>query len=152
MLLERRTFLALLVAGAFLVRLAAVLALRDLEVGPLGPYSQDDVQYNALALEVAQGNGYVNDRGRPTSFRAPGFPLFLAGLYALAGPNYPLAYLSFCLLGALSCLLTYLLARELLPEGPARLAAVLAAVYLPHIYFATVFWSENLFVPCLALG
>jgi 4-amino-4-deoxy-L-arabinose transferase-like glycosyltransferase len=58
----------------------------------------------------------------------------------------------FCLLGAASCLLTYLLARELLPRATARVAGLLAAVYLPHVYFATRFDSENLFVPCLGLG
>src|SRR5262249_35973840 len=120
--------------------------------GPTGEPSADDVQFNTLALNVAQGCGYVKESGQPTSFRAPGWPLFLAGIYALVGPNYPLAYLTCCLLGALSCVLTYLLAREMLSEGASRWAAVLAAVYLPHVWFSTIFLSEILFVPCLTLG
>jgi 4-amino-4-deoxy-L-arabinose transferase-like glycosyltransferase len=101
---------------------------------------------------MAQGQGYGYEPGQPTSFRAPGFPFFLAGIYRIAGLNYLVAYLSFCLLGAISCLATYLLARELLPESGARLAAILAAIYPPHIFFATGFCSENVFVPCLGLG
>jgi 4-amino-4-deoxy-L-arabinose transferase-like glycosyltransferase len=156
MRLRRETFLVLLFAGAFLLRLATVLALRDLGQGPVGPSSADDVQFNTLALHVAAGQGYTDAAGRATSFRAPGWPLFLAGLYSLAGPQPWVVYLANCVLGALSCLLAYLLARDLLgggatAEGPARAAGVLTALYVPHIWFATVFVSENLYVPCQAL-
>jgi 4-amino-4-deoxy-L-arabinose transferase-like glycosyltransferase len=149
---RRGTFLLVLVLGAFLLRLAVVLALHGLNQGPVGPDSNDDVEFNHLAWHLAQGHGYVNEQGFPTSFRAPGFPLFLAGLYALAGQSFPLAYASFCALGGLACLLTYFLARELLDENLARLAAVLAAIYPPHVHLAATFLSENLFVPLLALG
>jgi 4-amino-4-deoxy-L-arabinose transferase-like glycosyltransferase len=149
--MKRGTFLAVLVLTAFLIRFGMVWALRDLSEGPTLRHGADGVEYNSLALQVANGNGYVGPSGHPTSFRAPGFPLFLAALYFVAGPDYPLIYVVFCLLGALSCLLTYLLACELVPEGTARIAAVLAAVYFPLIYYASMFASENVFVPCLAL-
>jgi 4-amino-4-deoxy-L-arabinose transferase-like glycosyltransferase len=145
-------FIALLFAAAFAVRMGMVLALRDLDVGPAGVSSADDVQFNNLALRLARGEGFVGDSGRPTSFRAPGWPLFLAPLYAAFGPCYPLVYVLLCVLGALSCVFAYLLARELVSEGLARLAGCLAAVYLPHAWFATTFISENLFVPLLILG
>lgn len=91
-------------------------------------------------------------RGRPTSWRAPGFPFFLAALYLVAGIHPLAGYLSFCLLGAASCVLCYLLARELLPENWARVTGALAAVYVPNIYMASTYWCENVFVPALALG
>jgi 4-amino-4-deoxy-L-arabinose transferase-like glycosyltransferase len=146
------TFALLLFAAAFAVRLATVHALRDLRVGPVGPCSADDVEFNNLALRLAAGDGFAGENGRPTSFRAPGWPLFLAPFYAAFGPCYPLAYVLLCVLGALSCVLTYLLAGEVVSEGLARLAGCLAAVYLPHAWFATLFLSENLFVPLLLLG
>jgi hypothetical protein len=98
------TFLVVLMAGAFAVRLGAVAALRDVGTGPARTGSADDVEFNNLALRVAGGEGYVGDEGLPTSFRAPGWPLFLA------------------------------------------------AVYLPHVYFSTLYLSESLFVVCLALA
>ncbi len=64
----------------------------------------------------------------------------------------PLVYGVMCLLGTLSCVLTYLLARELIEERTARAAGLLAAIYLPHIYFSAGFLSESLFVPCITLG
>jgi 4-amino-4-deoxy-L-arabinose transferase-like glycosyltransferase len=146
------TFLVLLFVLSFLCRASLVLVLRDIHTGPQGISSADDVEFNNLALRVSQGEGYVGDQGQPTSFRAPGWPLFLAGIYWLAGPCVPLVYAVLCLLGALACVLTYLLARELVAERTARLAGLLAAIYVPHVYFAAGFLSESLFVPCAALG
>jgi 4-amino-4-deoxy-L-arabinose transferase-like glycosyltransferase len=145
-------FLLALFVAAFAVRVAVVLALRDIHAGPSGIASADDVEFHHLALRVSRGEGYVNDQGLPTSFRAPGWPLFLAGLYWLGGPHVPLVYVVLCLLGAVACVLTYLLARELVAEGTARAAGVLAALYLPHVYFSAGFLSEALFVVCLTLG
>ncbi|HTU22586.1 MAG TPA: glycosyltransferase family 39 protein [Gemmataceae bacterium] len=145
-------FIVLLLIGSFAIRAAVVMALRDIHIGPHGIASADDVEFNNLALRVSQGKGYVGDQGQFTSFRAPGWPFVLAGLYWLAGPCVPLIYGVLCLLGAISCVLTYLLARELVEERTARIAGLLAAFYLPHIYFSAGFLSESLFVACLALG
>jgi 4-amino-4-deoxy-L-arabinose transferase-like glycosyltransferase len=145
-------FVLLLFTLSFGIRMAFVLALRDIHTGPQGISSADDVEFNNLALSVSQGQGYVNDRGQPTSFRAPGWPLFLAAIYRLTGPCVPLIYGILCLLGALACVLTYGLARELVAERPARIAGLLAAIYLPHLYFSAGFLSESLFVPCFTLG
>ncbi len=150
--LKTTTFVFVLFVFSFVMRATAVLALRDIHTGPCGCCSADDVEFNNLALRVSQGEGYVGDDGSPTSFRAPGWPLFLAGLYWLAGPCVPLVYGVLCLLGTLSCVLTYLLARELVAEWTARAAGLLAAIYLPHIYFSAGFLSESLFGPCITLG
>jgi 4-amino-4-deoxy-L-arabinose transferase-like glycosyltransferase len=153
--LRRETFLALVFAAAFLARLLLVLALRDVTAGPGVSGTDDDVEFNNLALRLARGEGYVKyDHGeaQATAFRAPGWPIFLAGLYAVAGPRPWVVYVACCALGALTCALTYLLAREVVGEALARVAAALAVVYLPHAWFATLFYSENLFVPLLALG
>jgi 4-amino-4-deoxy-L-arabinose transferase-like glycosyltransferase len=138
--------------AAFLIRLIAVLALRDVHTGPIGISSDDNVEFNRLARELSRGEGFVGERGDPTAFRAPGLPFVLAGVYALVGLHAEAAYLLFCLLGAASCVLTWAMVRELLSERAARVAGVLAAVYLGDIYFAATFLSENVFVPCLALG
>ena len=145
-------FAAILFVVAFLIRLALVIWLRDMNVGPTTPSTNDDYEFNVFAQNLAAGRGYLNDQGQPSSFRAPGFSFFLAGLYVVAGANYALAFVTLCVLGAVSCVLTWLLAREFFPENWAQVAGMLSAVYLPHVWFATVFFSENLFVPLLTLG
>jgi 4-amino-4-deoxy-L-arabinose transferase-like glycosyltransferase len=152
MRLSPLSFVVVLFAVALGARLALVAALRDFRVGPVGISSADDVQFDAFARQLGGGHGYCYPGGTPTSFRAPGWPLLLAGLYWLVGVSYPAAYILLCVLGSLACVLTYLLAREVLPEGTARLAGWLSVVYLPHAYFSTILWSEALFVPLLALG
>ena len=146
------TFIAVLFVGAFLVRFAAVVALRDLHAGPSVQLGADPVEFDSLAWNLARGAGYLSNTGQPTSFRAPGFPFFLSAVYGITGRSYPITYIALCLLGAISCVITYFLGRELLPDRASRLAAILAAVYVPHIYFATQLLSENLFVPVLGLA
>lgn len=141
-------YLLWMAAAAFLVRLALALALtHDLGEPPTGPATADTYEFNALAENVAQGHGFANHAGRLTSFRAPGFPYFLGAFYMLVGPNYLLARLLFCVLGALACVFTYFIAREVLPESGARLAGWLSVFYLGHACLAADFLSENLFTP-----
>src|SRR5205085_978742 len=136
----------------FAARAGLVLALRDVRQGPCSCGSSDDHEFHVSASSLARGEGYLKANGQPTSFRAPGFPIILAGVYALAGERPPVVYLVLCALGALSCVLTYLVAREVADEAAARWSAALAVVFLPHAWFATLYLSENLFVPLLALG
>jgi 4-amino-4-deoxy-L-arabinose transferase-like glycosyltransferase len=131
----------------------ALVALRDVRSPPSRQTTgADGVEYNSLALQVARGNGYTWDSGAATSFRAPGFPLALAAVYAVFGEYYPAAYALFCLLGVLTCLLSYLLAGEFFEERDARIAACLTAIYFPLIYYATRHDSENVFIPCFAFS
>jgi 4-amino-4-deoxy-L-arabinose transferase-like glycosyltransferase len=143
-------FLTLIFAAALLLRLGAAVALRDIHAGPSPSFGADPVEFDQLARHLAAGDGYVNESGTPTAFRAPGFPLFLALLYRVVGPHYPIVYVTLCVMGAVACLLTYFIARELLEEKAARWSALLACVYFPHIYFSTLLLSENLFI--LTLG
>jgi 4-amino-4-deoxy-L-arabinose transferase-like glycosyltransferase len=151
MRLSPTRYVLLLAGVAFLVRLTAVLLLRDVNLGPTSGPSADDRHFELLGKHLADGSGYRLD-GKPTSFRAPGYPFFLAAVYLTVGDRPPVVYLLHCLLGSLSCVLAYVLGRELLDEQAARLAGVLGCFYLGHIYFAANYSSENLFVPLLALG
>jgi 4-amino-4-deoxy-L-arabinose transferase-like glycosyltransferase len=146
-------FVLVLFLGAFFIRFGAVLVFRDIYESPSGAICNDDVQFHHLALNLVQGYGYRVTPERPlTSFRAPGFPVALAGLFTIFGDDPKAAYVFFCILGAVACAMSYLLAREIVGENSARLAGVFAALYLPHVYMATTFSSENVYVPCLALG
>src|SRR4051794_25528880 len=122
----------LLVGAGFLVRLALVLALRDVHAMPAGESSADDVEFNVLAQHLAEGKGYTNFAGKLPSFRAPGWPMFMAAVYRTCGQRPAAIYAASCLLGGLTCLLAYLIARRLLDERAARIAGLLCVFYLPH--------------------
>jgi len=136
---------------AFLVRFSAVLTMHDIHAGPTRAFGADGIEFNDLGYQVALGNGYELRPLHPTAFRAPGFPLLLAGIYFLAGENFPLVYVVFCLLGAVACVLTFLIASEMVGPTQAAFAGGFAVIYASSVYDVTVFASENLFVVCLGL-
>lgn len=147
-------FLLLLVLGGFALRVGFTAVYRGgLNVVPVHRIAgADGVEYDQLARSVAAGRGYTWPDGRPTAFRAPGFPLAVAGVYALSGDSYPAAYLAFAVWGAVGAVGAYLLARELTDERTARWAAVAAAVYPPDVFACSYFFSECLFAPLLGFG
>lgn len=148
--MSRIRFLVAVFVLAVVVRWAATVAVRDVHRGPQRQI--DWVEFNILARHLAAGQGYTLADGNPTSYRAPGFPLVLAAVYVAFGAHYPVAYLSFCILGAITCVLTYWLARGVLSEAGARAACLLAVLYFPFIYFSSVYASETVFAPCLAVS
>jgi 4-amino-4-deoxy-L-arabinose transferase-like glycosyltransferase len=144
------------------------------------PISVDDMfQYDMLARSLAAGNGYrwyaradvaylqpyleayygftlpadqVPVEGYRTVFRAPGYPFFLAGIYAASGlmHRFAAARLAQALLGAALAPLTALLAVRL---GIGRRGALLAggavALYPILLFYPLALASENLFTVLL---
>jgi len=150
--LSRWQFALLLFIAAFGVRLAVTGAVRNLHRFP-DPRccGADAVEFNQLALNLAAGKGYELS-GHMTAFRAPGFPAFLSLIYRVSYENYFLCYLAFCVLGALTCVITYFAARYILSEPASRLAGGILAIYFPHAYFSSVFLAETLAAFLLTLA
>jgi 4-amino-4-deoxy-L-arabinose transferase-like glycosyltransferase len=158
---------------ALALRLVPVLLTIDLPIG-----LDDMFQYDTLARSIVAGNGYrwyseddleliqryisverptdYDPRGIPTSFRAPGYPAFLALVYAISGVGgrrFLAARLTQALLGAALVPLSWALARGAgFRERVARGAAIVIAVFPLLIIYPLALASENLFVPLLTLG
>jgi hypothetical protein len=165
----------LLFSVAFALRLIPVLLTIDLPIG-----LDDMFQYDMLARNLAAGNGFrwygaddlalvrrfinvdlllpadYDPRGVLTSFRAPLYPFFLAGIYGLvnAAWRFFAARLAQALLGASLAPLTVLLARELFPEQPklAQLSGWLIALYPTLWLYPIALATENLFFPLVTLA
>jgi len=141
--------------GIFLLALAVRGGYCLLVVGPhqgLIERLGDDWEYDWHAKNLLAGRGMIDFRGRPTAQRTPGYPLMLAGVYAVFGHSYLAARLMQCVLGAASCLLLYLLVRRWFSSRAATLAAGILAFYPMHIWLSSVLLSENLTVPGLLLA
>jgi len=150
--LRPQVFLAILFLIGFIVRLGALLSLRRISDLPGRQEGADGIEFEQLARALAEGRGYVRPTGIPTSFRAPGFPIFMSLIYRLTHLSVAAANLTFPIIGAAVCVVTYLLAREVISERAARFSAILAVFYFPSIYFSTVWLSEPLFMLSLALS
>lgn len=166
-----------LFALALAPRLALALAFLHAPIG------LDDMhQYDMLARSLAQGAGYrwygredverlrpyleryygvtlpaeqVPSEGFVTTFRAPGYPAALAGVYALAGLERRLeaARLLQALLGAALAPLSALLALELgLGLTAARRAGAAVGLYPILWMYPIGLASENTFIPLALAG
>lgn len=142
------------------------------------PIALDDMfQYDMLARSLIEGKGYrwygqedldlmrpylsqfievdqysVPPEGLQTTFRAPGYPFFLAGLYTLIplGQRFAMARVVQAALSTFMAPLAALLAIKLKMNRRAALMAGLGMALYPILLFYPVgLASENLFIPLL---
>lgn len=136
---RERTWLLFLFALAVVVRLGYALVLHPAEV----LYSNDARDYQRIAVQLVQGQGFQSDR-------APLTPFVLAGLYALAGADLLWARLLFALAGGLTAAGVYAVARRLeFAPVAAMLSALLAALYPMLVFVSAEPLTENLALPLL---
>jgi 4-amino-4-deoxy-L-arabinose transferase-like glycosyltransferase len=168
-----RHFAVAIFVLAAILRLVPVLLTRDLPIG-----LDDMFQYDMLARSIVSGNGFrwyaeedlkliqryltmdvpeeYDPRGVPTSFRPPGYPAFLALIYALGGVGEDRLFsarLAQALLGATVAPLVWALARRVgFSERAARLSAGIIAVLPLLVVYPLALATENLYTPLLALA
>lgn len=104
----------------------------------------DTVEFEHMAWSAAQGQGFVaQPGGAPTAFRAPGYPMLLAAVYAFVGHRFWANRIVLSLIGTATCWLVFLLATELRLGRRASLWAALITAVLPlQFYFSGHFMSE----------
>lgn len=121
--------------------LAVRLAYVTLFVGLDSPPRYDGIGYDALAVHLMETGMYGVER--PTAFRPPGYPLFLAGVYALFGHSYPAVRLGQALLDSVTCVLVFFTGRELFNRRVGLLGALGLALYPLQVYMVGEFYSET---------
>ena len=143
------------VAGVLLLLLAAlVIRLAYVSATPGYVVSGDARDYDVHARSIAAGQGFSKTLayGRPTAFRPPGFPYFLAGVYRVAGvdraaepPRIHVARVAQAFVGTAVVALVGVLALQLAGGVVGLVAVGLAAVYVPLITVGGSVMSEPLF-------
>jgi 4-amino-4-deoxy-L-arabinose transferase-like glycosyltransferase len=111
----------------------------------------DEGEYLSAATWLAQGRGFSWYQHYLWT-RAPIYPLFLALHLRLFGDDPAPIYLSQHLLSLANVLLTYALARRMLPMAHRvmpLLAALLMAIYFPFVIYPQALLSETLFLTLL---
>jgi len=141
----------IVMGAALLVRLAAVLWLRDTI-----PYS-DYFYYHEAGRMQAEDPGFFFRHETVVRFGKlnwwpPGYPMFLAALYTIAGPDFRVAVFLQVLLGVATCMLVYAIGERIGGRRVALGAAGLVALDPTFIFTTNLIASENLFAPLLALG
>lgn len=131
--------LVAVLALAFAARAATAVAGFDVRHG------SDADMYERLAAHLYREGSYgLPGSANPYDF-APGAPYFAAGVYALIGTVAPLAArLAVALVGTGAVLVVYLLARRLGDHRAGLVAATLAALYPPTLYYTGLLTGEPL--------
>ena len=125
---------------AVVTRIGATVALQGFESGP--PTWGDMKSYDDFARKITAGDWL----GQPTSYREPGYPVFLAAVYKLTGGNAAAGRLANAGLGAAACLLIFVLGKRLC-GGAVGLGASAWSVFYPHfIYLNTMLLRESLLI------
>lgn len=131
--------------------LTALLLRLGLVVWAPGEPTGDGFFYHVHAVDLLQGNGYVNVDRSPANTWMPGWPAFLAAVYAVFGVHPKAAMALNALLAACTALLVTRLGRALFGPRVGWLAGGLYAVWPGLIYYSATLFNETLFSFLVAL-
>ena len=116
------------------------------------PIATDAADYDRLARGLAEGKGYVNTRGEPTSWRPPLYPAFVAAIYRIADGSVDAVRVAQVLVDVGTVALGYRLGLVLFGAVAGRIAGLLMAVNVSTISASSRLLSETLFTMLLMAG
>jgi len=112
----------------------------------------DTPTYVNIALNIAEGNGYVQENGEPTAFVVPLYPCFLAVIFRLVGENILFVEVIQAILGGLTVVAVYLLTKYIF-DLTTGIFAGLATCFHPWLIFWTGYiLTDTVFVLLLVLS
>jgi len=126
----------------------AVRAAFILTYGASAPLTAwgDDPYYDSIAKRLVMNHQYVN------TWYPPGYPLFVALIYAVFGRHWVVVRFVQAVLGAATCGLTYRLGAKVFDDRVGRLAGAVLVFYPGLAYMSWRIMGETLFIFLLVLA
>ena len=133
--------------------LAAVLRIAYVAWAP-GMLVSDDVMYMSLAERLLDGHGYTEGDGSPAVFWMPGWPVIIAAISSVFGPDPRAVMFANALFGSVTACLVAIIGASLVSHRTGVLAGFLYAVWPGTIYFTATGMVETAFnfFLCLCLA
>jgi tetratricopeptide (TPR) repeat protein len=100
----------------------------------------DEKYHDEWAQEIAEGHLFE----RIPFYRAPAYPYFLGLIYYIFGHGYYFPRLIGIIIGSLSCILIYLIGKEMFSHKIGVLSALLACFYGMLLYFDSMLLTTYL--------
>jgi len=107
-------------------------------------YAADETSYDQVAVNLLNGKGFVTGDGLYAR-RGPIYPLFLAVIYCFWGHSYVAVRFIQSVIEAFTCIIVYLVAKELLGNKTGLASAFICALYYPFIQQSAYILTEVLF-------
>lgn len=109
----------------------------------------DQLSYDSIARNLVIGNGFLNTP--PPTVDAvpvlpPLYPLFLAGVYALAGPSPMAAKVAQALIVSAVPLLLFVIGQRMVTRQASLLVGVLWLLYVPFYYWSKLLLTDGPYV------
>ncbi len=106
----------------------------------------DSLTYQTIAFHLVQQHCYCLYSHLPTVDRAPLWPLIIALIDRVIGPQDILVRLFLCGIGSATCVLLYYFARDLFGGRVGTFAGIVGAIY-PFLYvYDGLLYSESLYI------
>jgi len=139
-----RNILLAIFLVALILRVSYVLFFPQAEI------RGDAHDYDVIGLNIATGHGFSYTPDIPTSKRAPLYPFFLSIIYFLFGHTHFVVRITQAILGSLTCIILYYVAKEVFDERIAKISSLLLAIYPILIVYCGLLLTETLFTFLLA--
>ena len=106
----------------------------------------DAVDYDLIAQHISNGDGFGYGPDKPSVFRPPLYPYFLAFFYTIFGRSHTLIFIIQAILSSFIPLFVYLIGKKIFWDLNNGVAAILAAIYPTFIFYASTLMTETLFM------
>ncbi|MBU4220133.1 MAG: glycosyltransferase family 39 protein [Euryarchaeota archaeon] len=137
-------FLTMIVVLAFLLRLIFIFVQIKFHIFDVNFFASDSSFYDGIAKNILAGNGFGYPE--PTAYVTPLYPLFLSAVYMIFGHNILAVQLLQALIGSLSVLCVYFIAKKIFDEKIGSIAAIIMAFYPHQIFWSGYILTETLYV------
>jgi 4-amino-4-deoxy-L-arabinose transferase-like glycosyltransferase len=139
----------------FLVALALrVTWIHYVDPSPTDGRIDDAAVYHRTAVAISNGEGFQWEDGfsgppggpfkmEPTAYWSVGYPAMLAGVYLLTDTNILSAKLLNAVLGAATCVLVYVVGREVFGRRAGLIGAGILAVFPSQVFLPTLLMTET---------
>lgn len=129
--------------AALILRLAFLITYQDGIALKNQIMTADAKIYIGLANNILSGKGYSSDGINATAERVPLYSIFLSTIFLFSKENFLLVRIIQSAIGALICMIIYLLGKEIFSNKVGIIAAVIGTFYYPFIQMSAYLVTET---------
>ncbi len=132
-------YLWLIVAAGFLFRIIYVLETKNTPFFQ-NLFSDSKIYFDWAEQIVSSGNWL----GKEVFFMSPAYPYFLAVVFLILGKSVTLVRILQVFIGSINIIIIFLIGKNLYSSKAGYIAAIIAAIFAPYIFYNGAVLSETL--------